>query len=883
MKISVFNTKRILGAKCLADLGDPEILERVSSIDLHEGTDLDEALEREWETDAHFVMYHADDGDGARMFARINKGPFAGQLEQDGGRVVVGVLVFDHDLPRDSSGAKQQWSASSLESFLGDLQEAAGTSIPDPTAWYSTLHGSRFIYVLDEPVDTMTAEAMMRGMMTVFLDAGIELDDACKDWTRLFRLPNVEREGHGHYESTMFSGGPALVVADAPIGEVEKGNVSATIDHYDGEMPNPDEVLELLEEKRDNGRTYKSDLVKAAKKALLGRDAEGIIFEHKPIVVGEKDWDTSVMRIVGQTVGMLAREASATPEGIYALLHASLEQLQDREMRGANETNWYENAWGKIIRAWNGEQEQIEVERAEHAARQEAAQATKVEMIEAYREARPEDDVPEDKDEALEWYARRMIATTGKFHYVMRDDQSYNLQPCTDSTLIPTVRDLGMADVIPTTEYRGKMVVNRSSREIINDCAMPVVEVIPSVLEDIAYIDGRPGSRRLHVPIHRLNPDLAEEGIYNPDVDEWLQALGGKQYERLVEWLAHALDVKRSICALNLYGSPGTGKGLLALGISECFESGQVNGPEALGKFNKGLLKSPLVNCDEGVPSMSNGETLPLDQAFRSLVTGGKVMIRQMHTDHFMAELYPRIMFTSNDRDIISSIVGHRDLTDDDTRAIEQRLLSIEVSPDARMLLTGKGNFTHTHGWVAGNERTKLVVANHIYWLYLRREKSQTSSGRLLVEGDVQTKLVNDLRIRSRDAETVLRAIVKLITSAQGGNARIHVHEQMRVWVTAADIVEYVEGADMMLTKTLSMKAAARVLRHFATADVREESGGRIAKTSPPGAASRKRWTEIDLGIVYEAALSHGMNVDQIERMLQNQPGGPDIIARINA
>ena len=115
---------------------------------------------------------------------------------------------------------------------------------------------------------------MMLGIMDEFRKLGIELDDACKDWTRMFRLPHVEREGHGRYESMLLGPGPELDPGGVPRGVVQAPEAIGEVDQYEGEMPTPDEVRELLEETKDNGRTYKTELVKRAKIMLQGREAE---------------------------------------------------------------------------------------------------------------------------------------------------------------------------------------------------------------------------------------------------------------------------------------------------------------------------------------------------------------------------------------------------------------------------------------------------------------------------------------------------------------------------------------------------------------------------------------------------------------------------------
>jgi len=184
----IYARDRHPAAKSLTDLQDPE---RAALVLCDEHLPLSEALAREWEQDAHFLLYRLDaDPSGDEFaFARVSKrSPFLQQLEEAGGRVRIPLLVFDFDLHVD--GKKARWTPERFEQHLVAL---AQPGLPEPTAFYSTLHGSRLIYVLSEEVGPTEAEALTIGMIQRFAALGVQFDEQCSDWTRLFRLPCTVR------------------------------------------------------------------------------------------------------------------------------------------------------------------------------------------------------------------------------------------------------------------------------------------------------------------------------------------------------------------------------------------------------------------------------------------------------------------------------------------------------------------------------------------------------------------------------------------------------------------------------------------------------------------------------------------------------------------
>jgi hypothetical protein len=431
--------------------------------------------------------------------------------------------------------------------------------------------------------------------------------------------------------------------------------------------------------------------------------------------------------------------------------------------------------------------------------------------------------------------------------------------------LVPMIRDLGMDGTLVLKKTVGQRVTYKSADEVLAEYATPIDSVRCSVRERSATIDGPAGERILRVPIHRLNRKLRP--AFSVDVDEWLRELLGPMYEQGLDWLAHALEVARPICALNLYGTPSAGKGMFCQGLSECFELEAPNDGRAMDRFNVGLLRSPVIWCDEGVP-MVKGLGSSVDQVFRTLVAGGTMQIEGKMRDVIVADLYPRVIFASNDRDIVRAIVGARDLAEDDVRAIEQRLLSVHVGPAARRLLEARGGYSYTRGWVSGDAPSRYVVANHIAFLHGSRRPSTHTTGRFLVEGELRTELVRDLRLRSDAATTVVRALSRLLETPTPRRG-LHAAEG-RAWVTVSCVTDYVEQQGF--PTRVSMSQVSNVLKQLSVTE--PDHKGHIRPSKPGGAIEKGRYMELDLAALLEECRRYGMACDRIESLMMMRPGG---------
>ena len=148
--------------------------------DAYEVMDLREALERQYETDAHLVTYVVD---GATRQPRINK-PGLPYFDRP---VHTTTFMCDVDNPGHAewndalrAEAARQWDT---------VPELASCGV------YHTLHGRRIVQPLTDPIPAARAEPYLRRWLLALESAGIPVDWSCRDWTRHFRLPHVRRGG----------------------------------------------------------------------------------------------------------------------------------------------------------------------------------------------------------------------------------------------------------------------------------------------------------------------------------------------------------------------------------------------------------------------------------------------------------------------------------------------------------------------------------------------------------------------------------------------------------------------------------------------------------------------------------------------------------------
>lgn len=709
-----------------------------------ERTSLGDALDRTWDWDAFFVGYRVVDEDGDLYHGRVNKTAVA-SFASNGARVEVTTLALDYDLP-----GHEAWTDENIAEFLEVVPGLFEGTLPAPTAVYSTRAGARFVYTLSRPVSPGDAEELLAGLIATYNEVGIEVDEACKDWTRLFRLPKVTRDGV--VLDPWVNNWDDAVTYD--VESARRVQVSSTT-YSDVEVALPDSmptVGDVDEIMVENGG--KSQFAKAAKK-WFGKDfSEGsltaILFEGAPIVRGETNWDAESMAFIGRVCKVTAPRT--TIQHTFALMYEPFQALQVREDMGQAQRLWLAWAWDRLQDIWVKEQqsiasdkERLEAERAAEDARAQAAEAKLEGMVQGiFDQMERRNDITArarkfTREEKLEWVRSRLIAKTGDNEYrLMEPDGQYSRKTFQKNEFHSMIRGAGMDDLISLRELRGRDMSNKDEQNIFRDHGVAPQSVLLTTETDFVEVFGGPESD-LYFADKLYEHSALLRPVFHQEVDAWLRKLVGDNedhYVALNEWLSHAPDHRRPIAALSLSGGAGCGKTLLGLALAEIWEGGARGDQRALGKFNGSLIDTPLIFLDEGLPDTRAGdESMDFASTFKQYVSGGKITLRAMYKNAKTITTNPRLLFAANDGAVLRALAKTAE-NDDQTDALGERLLHFEIPRTAAEYLRSRGGRNFTEGWIGTSAKPGLI-AEHIMWLF--RNRGPVAPGaRFLVEGNAQ-------------------------------------------------------------------------------------------------------------------------------------------------
>jgi hypothetical protein len=560
-RITVLRDRHALG---MADTGQVEAAE------------LADALEREWPVDAHMVAYEprtAPTDDGRRIVVRLL------MHESDDGRPAVYDVLEHLDVPcvrmvaivgdldaHDLRGAAlAAWRAEQLPRL-----EAAGL------AYYETRGGYRLLAELAEPVeiaspaDAATWTDLYLGWCAYAHEAwGLDLDRACKDWTREFRLPNVVRDGKPVRAVVLGSLGPY-----DPIGA---GHYRA----HGGKASTP---------RAANDGAHADDAHLARAHALAAR--------LPPSVEGH-DGDTAHMIAASELATALRGDADAIERVL-------LETFNPR-----------------CLPPWSASRVRREARRAaDRYARDEAKLRGVSAALERARAAREDADDTSWAHAADANAAPVLLRARDGGAILLWEGDDRGLRPIAKDVLRARVRELGLEALVPLSE--GKRA--RSASAILDDATtyertrydfsrtLTTYEAAGEGTVTIGFAPRGPAPR------------------YDADADAWLRALGGPAYDRLAVWLASCAQrhIARLAATLVIVGPPDVGKSLVAVSAARTWDAAPPPMTLVVRQFNGQMLECPVM-CDEEAQLF--GSKALSTKAFRDLAQATSRGVEKKHQE----------------------------------------------------------------------------------------------------------------------------------------------------------------------------------------------------------------------------------------------------------
>jgi len=825
----------------------------------------DQAMSTEWPTDAHFVTYTLRNSEGLTgEFPRLTK-LMESHVRPVGGGIFVGSFVLDFDNPNHA-----EWDDALREAFISAFGEACDRS-PVLSKWacvHTTQHGARIIYILDREVSAHESEGRYRWLVEHARSHGLMVDESVFDWTRMFRLPRVIRDGQPTSRATYFDISERweqrLPVSDTVELFVPPTSTYATVETFEEPQPDYDEAMALVRRITDKGKYDHTEWATAAKRRMLNREAYPCLFEEAPLAPrGQRD--TTLHSYIGQAVSMLYGLEGTTPSHIYGLFLDPVMQLEP----DPGTPDWTRVLWSHICRIWTKEQGR-EKAREEQVTGGVQAELVIDRMVMGMRSWCNHPALMQDQDTARAFVARHAIACIGPKHFLMQADGYYSPLPLDAAQIVSAVRCDGLDGVVHTRQTTGKNTVSDIPSQLIKNNQAVNCGNSVSLKPQISggYIERLgPKTSHLVLPCYRRNPALTPR--YDHEVDRWLQELFQGNYELACKWIGWAVAFEEAeIAALSIVGHPGCGKKLIAHGLKETLEKPELaNGNDVVAGFNDGLKASPYIVVNEGWPAtMGSGK---IADRFRELVSADNIVINEKYMIRQVARVKPRILMTANNNDVVHALAAGRQLSPEDREALSVRLLHFDVGRHGADYLKKRGGYRLTGRpgmrWIAGGEdgESDYVLARHFLWLYENR--GERLGDRLAVEGNADNDVIFALQTESGSTPLVIECLIRMLecrTALQG----FVVHED-RIFVLASEILKFYRGA-------FTGAAAERITSNLINSVLRSITlAGSEASyvIEPRKDIGRRRWHELNVELLHQVAERDGWQCRELENIVERK------------
>ena len=821
-----------------------------------------DAFEREWTSDAHFITYQV----AGVAIPRLRKCSLAAVRERVG-EPVVGAIFHDWDTPSHAP-----WTDESIGAFADLLDKLADHWLLSTWAvLYLTRAGARFAYVLDRFVTPEEAEAIHVGMVRESVAIGLgfdhELDesgvpqDRCRDWTRLFRLPRVLRDGTRTSEARYFAIDyrldRRLNADDVPREEVE---TRAEGDPLEWDAPDPDEARKLLL----SGAGKPTQWARKARERLKGLECYAVCFEDRLLQPREGKRHEALKVLIGQAIGFLASVPNTTPERVYALFLEPVLQLAPR----AAGHDWTRELYRLVDWCWEQQRRERATQEQEVAEREADVADLSHRVVAGAREWCDDAALEAEHPQAMDWLSCHLIVAQSRGYHVMTETGWYDSLAVSRDNLPARIRELGMDRLIEIERPTDQGVVGVEPRAIVRKHATFVSDMGGQVQIPGAFVRdvGRENARL----VFRMFARKEVEPAWSEDVDQWLQLLFGDHYEKACAWIGHALAFDEGpICALSIAGPPNIGKKMVAIGLAECLDTEKVASPsDLIDRFAPNLLKTCFLVVNEGFPTLGRANS-PAD-SFRRVVSGEVPPVDQKYMPLVHVLNPVRVILTANNLDVVRTLAGRRDLSPEDREALMQRLFHVDATKEVADWLRARGGRAFTRGWIRGDggEPSRYVVARHFLELY-RRRPAVPAGQRFLVEGDPDSPILFELRTESGSAPLVIETIIKMLGEVQAAKRRFKgfVVEGDDVYVLTSEILDYYrQNLAASTREVLNAKKLADVIVGLST-------GQQLRMVLPcRKEVGRQRWWKLDAKVLHAVAQRYNWPSAILDRIVEGAP-----------
>lgn len=850
-------TRFVVGAKSLTQ---PDLEASLSG-------PIEEVIEQEHATDAHFICYALRSGD---EMPRVNKVCLP-QIRAAGDDLLLRLAAVDIDrVPHEPwRDAEEAWD------FLAMLQDYAEGLWAPGAKWryaYTSKQGARLVYVLDRALSPEDWEVFVAGLVLELKSEFPGADEHCGDWTRSFRLPHVVRDGVRQSGEPWFGmlRQPGVVYPVGKLPERRVASVQQALDvpEFKHKKPTIDEAAALLVRIASNGRQCESHWLRNAKTALKNESYYPALFEHVPLAP-KGGRDDALIECVGSIVSLLHGKYGTTPDRIYAIvLDAALGFIPD-----AGTPDWTDSLWQKIGYVWSREEAKAEVRRKEEAKKQASTTTLIHRIIEGMREWCDDPRLYESIDgsissDAIDFILSHFIAMTpsGKDIYLLGPDGRFIQQALAPSAVVPKINQVYGPDngIVPTVVQTPTGVRTLSHVDIINAHATIVSHVEHRAAGEeggvIESVD-EPWAR-LSLASFSRNPVLVP--TFDPAVDEWLRLFFGENYDLAARWIAWAIAFEEGpICALSILGPPGTGKTLLAEGLKETLRRPKASlFSDVTGDWQYDLADSPFVFADENIEE-AVGRSHPADVFRRIIGRSSEMRANKKFASPISVATDVRVLFTSNNYNLMRMLATKRELSPEDRAALAMRLLHVETTDEAAEWLKANGGRKYTRGWISDGRSSDYRVAKHFLHLHEARE-SFGRGDRLLVEGNMSPKAMNELRLHSGSMDRVVQAVIQMVNAAPLSATRKELRiVGDRIYVLPSDVHRHI--IENLNQPNVRISQVRELLASLVANDTVNGLGTVRALTLD---GDRRRWYSPDTRFLYDVGVQYGWDIERIGRIL---------------